>query len=463
MKYISTRGQAKSLNFEDVVIAGLASDGGLYVPEHFPTFPKEQLDYLSTLSYRDLALEIIMPFVGGEIPRENMKDIIDRSYDEFGAEQTTPLQMLNNGEIILELFHGPTLAFKDVALQFLGNLLDYILDKRNQNVAIVGATSGDTGSAAIYGCRGCKHIELFMLHPLGKVSDVQRMQMTTILDSNIHNLAVSGNFDDCQDMVKNMFQYPEFMKGTPLVAVNSINWARIMAQIVYYFYSSFKLNGINEPVSFCVPTGNFGDIFAGYVAKKMGLPIKQLIVATNSNDILDRFFKGNDYSRMGVHPTVSPSMDIQISSNFERLLFDLSGNDSEKLAAMMEDFKATGSLKVDSDIYQKSLEFFTSGSCDDSQIKETIKVLFEENDYLIDPHTATGVFVAREHDDGKTNIVILATAHPAKFPDVVKESTGQHPPLPEHLSDLLERKETFTELPNDIDEIKNYINNAKKA
>jgi threonine synthase len=264
-------------------------------------------------------------------------------------------------------------------------------------------------------------------------------------------------------MVKNMFQYPEFMKGTPLVAVNSINWARIMAQIVYYFYSSFKLNGINEPVSFCVPTGNFGDIFAGYVAKKMGLPIKQLIVATNSNDILDRFFKGNDYSRMGVHPTVSPSMDIQISSNFERLLFDLSGNDSEKLAAMMEDFKATGSLKVDSDIYQKSLEFFTSGSCDDSQIKETINVLFEENDYLIDPHTATGVFVAREHDDGKTNIVILATAHPAKFPDVVKESTGQHPPLPEHLSDLLERKETFTELPNDIDEIKNYINNAKKA
>ncbi len=460
MRYISTRGDAPILNFEDVVITGLASDGGLYVPDTIPTFPKEQLSYLATLSYQDLALEIMSPFIGGEIPRKDIKDIIDRSYSTFRSEQITPIQMLGNGEVVLELFHGPTLAFKDIALQFLGNLLEYVLNKREQKVAIVGATSGDTGSAAIYGCQGCKHVDLFMLHPYGKVSDVQRKQMTTILDKNIHNIAIDGNFDDCQTIIKELFQSPKFIDNRPLAAVNSINWARIMAQIVYYFYAVFRLNGVDEPVSFAVPTGNFGDIYAGYMAKKMGLPIKKLIVATNKNDILNRFFTSNDYSKKGVTPSLSPSMDIQISSNFERLLFDLYKQDGKAIAELMKEFKQSGSLKVSDDILQESQKIFSSASCDDMETKKIIAEVYNENDYLVDPHTATAIYAARQFDEGDNMIVVLATAHPAKFPDVVEEVTGIHPELPEHLSDLFDREEKYIKIDNNVEDVKSYISKS---
>ena len=463
MKYISTRGSAPVLNFEEVATTGLASDGGLYVPETIPTFTLEEISSFKNLSYQDLAEKIMLPYVEGSISAEDLRKLIDKSYSTFRDPQIAPLKDIGNGEHILELFHGPTLAFKDFALQFLGNLLDFILDKQKKDVVIIGATSGDTGSAAIEGCKSCKHIKLFMLHPYGRVSDVQRKQMTTVLSDNIHNLAIESHFDDCQDMVKEMFASPDFVDGTPLVAVNSINWARIMAQIVYYFYAALKLGAPEKKLSFSVPTGNFGDIFAGYIAHKMGLPINKLIVATNKNDILDRFFKNNDYSKKGVNPTLSPSMDIQVSSNFERLLFDLHGNDGKKIAEMMDGFKKDEKLSVTPEISKKALEIFDSNSTDDSKIKEIIKNVNEEANYTVDPHTATGVNAARElgySGDAENPIIILSTAHPAKFPDVVKEVLGESPELPSHLSDLMEREERFTQLPNNIEEVKQYIKNS---
>ncbi len=461
MKYISTRGKTKEIGFEEVVTTGLAPDGGLFMPKDIPIFSQQEISSWKNLSYQELAEKIMLPYVEGDIPQEDLRKIIRTSYSNFRNEEITPLHKLSDNEYVLELFHGPTLAFKDVALQFLGNLLDYILDKQQKNVVIIGATSGDTGSAAIEGCRSCKHIELFMLHPYGRVSDVQRKQMTTIISDNIHNLAIETDFDGCQSMVKDMFANQDFLAGKSLTAVNSINWARIMAQIVYYFYAGLKLGSPEKEISFSVPTGNFGDIFAGYIAMKMGLPIKKLIVATNKNDILHRFFENNDYRKTGVDPTLSPSMDIQISSNFERLLFDLHNQDSNKINELMYNFNNSGKLSVTKEILLKAKNVFDSSSLDDDGIKQVIKDVYDESKYIVDPHTATGIAAARKYKSDDNPMVILSTAHPAKFPDIIKETLNIHPALPEHLSDLMERKEKLTKLKNDIEKVKSYIGNCE--
>lgn len=459
MKYISTRGTAPVLPFDAVATSGLASDGGLYVPEHFPSISKETLTAWKSLSYVELAEEVMLPFVESVIPREELRRLIQESYQTFRHPDIAPLKALEDNAYILELFHGPTLAFKDFALQFLGRLLDYLLTKEQRDVVIVGATSGDTGSAAIEGCRHCKHATLFMLHPQGRVSDVQRRQMTTVKADNIYNLALKGTFDDCQDTVKHIFRHPEELGHLSLTAVNSINWARIMAQIVYYFYAALKLGAPEKPVSFSVPTGNFGDIFAGYVAKRMGLPIQQLIVATNQNDILHRFFQDNDYRKTGVTPTISPSMDIQISSNFERLLFELHGRDGVAITQLMDGFQSSGGLKVTGDVLKKARELFDSACVPDEVIKQTIKTLYDTSGYLIDPHTATGVKAASDcRNDVNTPMVVLSTAHPAKFPAVTEEVLGFTPELPEHLADLMEREECMTEVYSP-EEVRSFIKN----
>ncbi len=459
MKYISTRGEAPSLNFEEVVLAGLASDGGLYVPETLPQFSKEEIASWVGLSYRDLAFKIIAPFVDGEIPDADLKKLIDTAYDSFRHDGIAPLVQTGHNEWILELFQGPTLAFKDFALQFLGNLLDYILEKRNQKVAIMGATSGDTGSAAIEGCKKCENVDIFILHPHNRVSDVQRKQMTSVLEKNVHNIALSGNFDDCQNMVKASFSDQSFLpEGRQLVAVNSINWARIMAQIVYYFYASLALGGPHRAISFSVPTGNFGDIFAGYLAKKMGLPIEQLVIATNSNDILHRCISENDHSKQPLIHSLSPSMDIMVSSNFERMLFDLYNRDGAAIKQLMEDFKS-GSMPLNDEALSKARELFSSYKLDDDEMIEVIRDVYESAEYLLDPHTAIGVQAARKtRRSQETPMVCLATAHPAKFPEAVKKA-GQKddPALPHHMSDLFEREEKFSVLDNDLGKVQQFI------
>ncbi|MFL0799069.1 MAG: threonine synthase [Agarilytica sp.] len=459
MKYISTRGDAPSLNFEEVVLAGLASDGGLYVPETLPQFSKEEIASWAGLSYRDLAFKIISPFVDGEIPDADLKKLIDTAYDSFRHDGIAPLVQTGHNEWILELFQGPTLAFKDFALQFLGNLLDYILDKRNQKVAIMGATSGDTGSAAIEGCKKCENVDIFILHPHNRVSDVQRKQMTSVLEKNVHNIALSGNFDDCQNMVKASFSDQSFLpEGRQLVAVNSINWARIMAQIVYYFYASLALGGPHRAISFSVPTGNFGDIFAGYLAKKMGLPIEQLVIATNSNDILHRCISENDHSKQPLIHSLSPSMDIMVSSNFERMLFDLYNRDGAAIKQLMEDFKS-GTMHLNEEALSKARALFSSYRLDDEEMIEVIREVYESAEYLLDPHTAIGVQAARKtRRSQETPMVCLATAHPAKFPEAVKKA-GQKddPALPHHMSDLFEREEKFSVLDNDLDKVQQFI------
>ncbi len=470
MKYISTRGDAPVLNFEQVVTSGLAADGGLYVPENVPQFSAEEIESWRGLAYQEIAEKVMSPFIGDEIPADDLRELIHQSYATFRTPDIAPLHKLYSKEYILELFHGPTLAFKDFALQFLGNLLDYILERRKQDVIIIGATSGDTGSAAIEGCHNCKHVQLFMLHPAGRVSDVQRRQMTTVLADNIHNIAMETDFDGCQSMVKQLFREGNFA-GKPLVAVNSINWARIMAQIVYYFYAGLQLNSPHGEQIFSVPTGNFGDIYAGYMAHKMGLPIRKLIVATNKNDILHRFFKSNDYSKTTVTPTLSPSMDIQISSNFERLLFDLHGRNGAKVAELMENFNSSGKLSVAPDILEKAQEIFDSYTADDNDIRTIIKETYNETGYLLDPHTATGVFASNaihkpdeNNPDSNAyprmmgeNTVVLATAHPAKFPDVAQETLGITPELPAHLVNLMQSEERYTTLPNNTDKVREFI------
>lgn len=461
MRYISTRGDAPSLSFEDVVLTGLASDGGLYVPETLPTFTPEEIASWVGLSYNELALKIITPFVDGEIPDADLKDIIDRSYNTFRHDAIAPLVQTGHNEWILELFQGPTLAFKDFALQFLGNLLDYVLAKRDQKVVIMGATSGDTGSAAIEGCRQCENVDIYILHPHNRVSEVQRRQMTTVLENNVHNIALEGNFDDCQNMVKASFADQSFLpEGRQLVAVNSINWARIMAQIVYYFYAGLALGSPHRSISFSVPTGNFGDIFAGYLAKKMGLPIDQLIVATNSNDILHRCLSNNDHSKQPLKHSLSPSMDIMVSSNFERLLFDVYDNDGSAIKQLIEDFK-TGSMTLSDDAFARLQDLFSSYKLDDEETVEVIRSVFESTEYLLDPHTAIGLQAARKKRTSVNNpMVCLATAHPAKFPEAVKKA-GQKddPALPHHMSDLFEREEKYTVLNNNLGDVQQFIAN----
>ncbi len=459
MHYISTRGHAPKKNFLEVLTSGLAADGGLYVPSEWPIVSRETIQSWKELSYTDLAVEVMLPFTGGMLDKPTLKRLVDKSYAVFRDEDIVPLRPLEDGHYVLELFHGPTLAFKDVALQFLGNLLEYELKQRDEHIVIIGATSGDTGSAAISGVLGCEHIQLFMLYPHLRVSEVQRRQMTTIDAGNIHNLAVGdpGNFDDCQDMVKHMFRHPEFMGETKLVAVNSINWVRILAQIVYYFYAALKLGAPAQKVSFSVPTGNFGDIFAGYVAKKMGLPIDRLVVATNRNDILDRCIRANDYRKEGVQPSFSPSMDIQISSNFERLLFDAYAQDAGKIRQLMDGFKADGKLTIAPEVMAQIQHDFVSLATDDDQTVEVMKQVYDAHGYVVDPHTATGVRAAWEYKQEDVPMVTLATAHAAKFPDVTERALGFRPELPAHLADLFNLPEHFTNVPNRLDAVQEWI------
>jgi len=465
VKYISTRGQAPALNFEDVVLTGLAPDGGLYVPETLPHFSQDEIASWVGLSYDQLAFKIIAPFVDGAVSDDELKQIISEAYSSFRHQAIAPLVQTGHNEWVLELFQGPTLAFKDFALQFLGHLLDHLLKKRNQKVAVMGATSGDTGSAAIEGCRRCDNIDIFILHPHKRVSDVQRRQMTTVLEDNVHNIALEGNFDDCQNMVKASFGDQSFLpEGRQLVAVNSINWARIMAQIVYYFYASLALGGPSRPVSFSVPTGNFGDIFAGYLAKRMGLPIDQLVIATNSNDILHRCLSGNDLRKQELQHTLSPSMDIMVSSNFERMLFDLYDRDGDKIRGLMEDFKS-GAMHLDESALVRARELFSSHKVDDDVMLEVIRDVFDRCEYLLDPHTAIGLEAARKTRRRQDiPMVCLATAHPAKFPEAVRKA-GQDadPKLPHHMADLFQREERYDVLPKDIETVQSFITKNLRA
>ena len=464
MRYISTRGQAPALNFEDVLLAGLASDGGLYVPENLPRFTLEEIGSWAGLSYPELAFRVMRPFVAGSIADADFRRILEETYATgpqgvFAHAAVAPLRQLGGNEWVMELFHGPTLAFKDFALQLLGRLLDHVLAKRGERVVIIGATSGDTGSAAIEGCRRCDNVDIFILHPHQRVSEVQRRQMTTVRGDNIHNLAIEGNFDDCQEMVKASFADQGFLKGTRLVAVNSINWARIMAQIVYYFHAALQLGAPARSVAFSVPTGNFGDIFAGYLARNMGLPVNQLIVATNRNDILHRFMSGNRYEKETLHPTLSPSMDIMVSSNFERLLFDLHGRNGAAIAGLMDTFRQGGGFRIEDERWTEARRLFDSLAVSDEDTCETIAEVHRACGEVLDPHTAIGVRAARacrRHLD--TPMVILGTAHPVKFPDAVRQAgVGRALELPAHLSDLARREERCMVLPNSLEAVQAFV------
>ena len=458
MKYISTRGGCPPQNFEQVLLSGLAPDGGLFIHQTLPTFSVEQIEAMKSLQYADLALEIVTPFVDGEIPTSQLRKVIDESYAAFKHPEVAPLTRLSEHEYLLELYHGPTLAFKDFALQVLGRLLDHVLRKNDQRVVILGATSGDTGSAALEGCRHSERVEMYILHPYQRVSAVQRKQMTTVPGDNVFNLAIEGNFDDCQRIVKAAFANQAFLPSNKsLVAVNSINWVRILMQIVYYFYAALKLGAPNKKVSFSVPTGNFGDIYAGYLARRMGLPIDRLIVATNKNDILHRFISRNEYSTTELSKTFSPSMDILVSSNFERYLYDLLGKDSPALCKFMDRF-GKETLSVSAEQWAQMKSCFDSSSVDDATTCQLINELFTKNSILVDPHTAVGVKSGRDCSENTTSpVVTLATAHPAKFSDAISAAGLKEPNLPEHLGDLFDREERYSVLPNSLSSVTEFI------
>jgi len=463
MHYISTRGGGEPKSFEEVLLAGLAPDGGLYLPERWP-----ELDWqaLRGKSYQDIALAVMAPYVEGSIPPDDLQKMIAAAYgpETFRDDDVVPVKHLRDNLYVLEQFYGPTIAFKDVALQLLGRLFDYVLKKRGQRLTIVGATSGDTGSAAIEGCLHSDRLDVFILHPKGRVSDVQRKQMTTVLADNVHNIALEGSFDDCQNMVKAMFGDEGFRSDLKLSAVNSINWARIMAQIVYYVHATLRLSeGGKQEVTYIVPTGNFGNVLAAYCARQMGVPLK-LIVATNENDILTRFFESGTMSMAGVVATNTPSMDIEISSNFERYLFELLGRDSAALAQIMSGFKESGSFEIAPDLLHKAREEFGSARASQDEVLGTIKRIYKETGYILDPHTAVGVKAALVQEAAsKGALVTLATAHPAKFPDAVEQAIGQRPALPDHLADLFEREERMQTMSNDIKIVQDYVRTHSQA
>ncbi|CAH1042211.1 threonine synthase [Halomonas sp. TD01] len=457
MRYISTRGQAPALSFEEVVLTGMASDGGLYVPETLPEFSKEELASMAGLSYAEIAFRVMKPFVNGEIDDDTFRRLVTEAYATFNHDAVVPLKQLDANHFLLEQFHGPTLAFKDVALQLLGRLLDHFLKKRGERAVIMGATSGDTGSAAIEGCRHCDNLDIFILHPHNRVSEVQRRQMTSVLANNVFNIAIEGNFDDAQAMVKASFANQDFLNGTRLVAVNSINWARIMAQIVYYIAAGVALGAPQREVSFCVPSANFGNVFAGYMAYKMGLPVKQFIIATNANDILHRTLAANDFSKKELAATLAPSMDIVVSSNFERLLFDAYDRDGGAVAALLERFQQEPTALADAPL-AKLREKFASHSVDDATILEVIREAHHRTGEILDPHTATGYRAAeRARVDTTTPVITLATAHPAKFAEAVVKAGFQGVPLPTHMDDLLEREERYTVLPAELSAVQRFV------
>jgi threonine synthase len=459
MDYISTRGSAPALDFAGATLAGLANDGGLYLPREWPRFSQAEIAAMAGLPYAELAAKIMQPFVEGSLTAERLLELTRAAYGRFAHQAVTPLKQLDEQQWLLELFHGPTLAFKDVALQLLGLLFEEFLGRGNENLTIVGATSGDTGSAAIDAVAGRAKVDIFMLHPKGRVSDVQRRQMTTVLAPNVHNIAIEGaTFDDAQAMVKRMFNDTAMTSRFNIGAVNSINWARLMAQVVYYFASALQLGAPHRPVAFSVPTGNFGDVFAGYVAAQMGLPIAQLIVATNVNDILHRALTTGDYSQGTVTPTAAPSMDIQVSSNFERLLFDLGGRDGKALAAQMGTFEDSKAMQLSNKQRDGAARLFSSARADADDLASAIRWAWVNCGELIDPHTACGLHAARVSNLSRdVPVVTLATAHPAKFRDAVERATGQRPPLPSRVGDLFEREERCVDLPGDFAAIADYV------
>jgi threonine synthase len=459
MEYISTRGRAPTLDFEGATLAGLASDGGLYVPREWPRFSPDEIEAMRGLPYAHLAARVMQPFVGDSLTPERLCALCEEAYGRFAQAAVTPLVQLDERQWLLELFHGPTLAFKDVALQLLGLLFEEFLGRSGGHLTIVGATSGDTGSAAIDAVAGRAGVEIFMLHPKGRVSDVQRRQMTTVRAPNVHNIAIDGSFDDAQAMVKRMFGDPEVTGQFHIGAVNSINWARLMAQVVYYFAAALQLGAPQRRVAFSVPTGNFGDVFAGFVAHQVGLPIERLIVATNVNDILHRALADGDYSAAAVTPTAAPSMDIQVSSNFERLLFDAGGRDGGSLAAQMRGFETNKTMRLTNAQREALSALFSSARAEPEDMSAAMRWAREEGFQLIDPHTAIGLHAARSIDlPMGTPIVTLATAHPAKFPDAVERATGQRPQLPARIGDLFAREERYDELPGDYDKVRAYVN-----
>jgi threonine synthase len=458
LRYVSTRGQAPELGFDDVLLAGLATDGGLYVPAAWPRLSQAEIAALAGLDYPTLAARIMAPFVVGSVLEKDLAALTRAAYSSFTHTAVAPLAQLGSNDWIVELFHGPTLAFKDYALQAVGLMFELVLKAKGKRITIVGATSGDTGSAAIEATKGRDAVDIFILHPEGRTSDVQRRQMTTVTASNVHNIAVKGTFDDCQDMVKAMFGDVNFRAQMNLSAVNSINWARIMAQVVYYFWAALHVGAPHRPVAFSVPTGNFGNVFAGYVAQHMGLPVVKFIVGSNSNDILTRYFETGAMTMEGVVPTLSPSMDIQISSNFERLLFESLNRDGAAVKRLMDGLKQSGTYTVAESAHRDMLKLFAGTRLDDAGTKRVIGEIYKTTGHLIDPHTAVGVHAARTAKlDPAIPRLTLSTAHPAKFPAAVEAATGIHPPLPPSLSDLFERTERFTTLANDLDQVKTFV------
>jgi len=463
VKYVSTRGSAPSLGFSDALLAGLARDGGLYVPSEWPTMKKKEIRALRGKTYQEVAFEVLYRFTGGEIPEKDFRSMIDEAYATFRHPAVAPLVQTGPNSFILELFHGTTLAFKDVAMQFLARLMDYTLAERGQRATIVGATSGDTGGAAIDAFAGRDRTDIFILFPHGKVSPVQQRQMTSSTASNVHALAINGNFDDCQNLVKDMFNDTKFRDSVKLSGVNSINWARIMAQVVYYFTAAISLGAPGRKVSFTVPTGNFGDIFAGYVAKQMGLPIDKLVIATNDNDILARTLKTGRYEMRGVQATTSPSMDIQISSNFERLLFEAYDREPNEIKRSMDGLKQSGAFQISEAAMKMIKRDFCAGRATEKQVAATIRDTLSETGYLLDPHTATAVHVAKKYEKTNSPMVVLSTAHPAKFPDAVKSACAIDPALPVWLADLMNREERFDVLEAELDAVETFIGKHARA
>jgi len=458
MDYISTRGSAPTLDFRAATLAGLASDGGLYVPAAWPQMSAQDIRALAGLDYAETAVRVMMPFVAGVLDEAELRELCRAAYGRFSHDAVTPLGQLDHRHWLLELFHGPTLAFKDVALQLLGQLFEKFLSGGDTDLTIVGATSGDTGSAAIEAVAGREHIRIFMLHPEGRVSDVQRRQMTTVGAPNVHNSAIRGDFDQAQALVKAMFNDAGFAGRFNLSAVNSINWARLMAQVVYYFYAAVRLGAPDRAIAFSVPTGNFGDVFAGYVAARMGLPVARLVVATNVNDILHRALSRGDYSAGSVTATATPSMDIQVSSNFERLLFDLAGRDGAAIDAMMAEFDRSRAMSIPEDMLAGARDLFSSARIDADGMTLALRWAQEHGGQIIDPHSAVGLAAARALDiDADVPVVTLATAHPAKFRDAVERATGVRPALPARLGNLFDREERYEKLPGDYDAVKAHI------
>ena len=455
MEYISTRNSQKNFTFKDVFLKGLASDGGLFVPKKIPKFTSQELEKLKNLSYKELAVKIILKFCKDEFNEKEIIDLVNSSYRNFRVDDVVTVKKI--GKInLLELFHGPTLAFKDIAMQIIGNMYEKILKKNNLKVNVIVATSGDTGAAAISAIRDRKNMKIFVLHPENKISEVQRKFMTTVNSGNVFNIALASNFDECQKFVKLMFADKDFSSSINMTGVNSINWSRIVVQIVYYFFSYFKIAKDNEKINYSVPTGNFGDIYAGYVAKKMGLPINKLIIATNNNDILKRVVNTGIYKPLKVEHTISPSMDIQVASNFERLIFDVCDCNSEKTIKLMKDLNEGGEFKLEKNELEKINVNFYAESLSEEETKSVIKEIYDKHEMLIDPHTAiaTGV-VSKISLEG--NVIVLATAHPSKFSESVMKATGIKPELPENLKNILVGKEKYEKIPNDLKKVENYI------